>query len=211
VVVLILILLGLLFICNLCFIVYVLIRKPILNKPLTSAETLKAAPHFNSTAVRHPRLTSWGKVIVVVTVAFGAVATAVSLALIWRITITGMTAAALPAAITVLIFDLVPVGFVVLLHKTYQLVLTGQFATGVVVAARVGSTTSWGLFYDFLDGSGLVVRGSSSRRFYTVALARCFYGAERGNYFGVGSYVPVLHGADDSSRNALYVSFPWAI
>jgi riboflavin transporter FmnP len=149
--------------------------------------------------------------MLVLTVVFGAVATAVSLALVWRIASTGLTKAALPAVITVLIFDLVPAGFVVLLHKTYQLVLTGRFSTGIVVAARIRSTTSWGLFYDFLDGSGQVVRGSSSRRFYTVALARCFYGAEMGSYFGVGSYVPVLHGADDSSKNALYVSFPWAI
>jgi len=168
--ILILVVMGLFLIANLCFIVYVLVRTPKLNKPLTSDETLKAAPHFSSNAIRHPRLTSPGKWIVVIAVAF-----------------------------------------VTLLHRTYKFVLTGHFATGIVVAAKIGSITSWGLFYDFMDGSGKVVRGSSSRRFYTVALARCFHGAEIGNYFAVGSYVPVLFRADDSSRNALYVSFPWAI
>jgi hypothetical protein len=202
---------GLLFICNLSFVVYMLVRKPKLNKPLTSAETLKAAPPFNSNVNRHPRLTSWGKVIVVMAVAFGAVATAVSLILGWRIVTTGLTKAALPAVVIVLLFDLVPVAFVALLHRTYKLVLTGHFATGIVVAAKIGSIRSWGLFYDFLDESGKVVRGSSSRSFYTVALARCFYDADMGNYFGLGSYVPVLFRADDSSRNAPYVSFPWAI
>jgi hypothetical protein len=208
---LILMVMGLLFICNLCFVVYMLVRTPKLNKPLTSAETLKTAPHFNSNAIRHPRLTSWGKVIAVMAVAFGAVAAAVSLALGWRIVTTGLTKAALPAVVIVLIFDLVPVAFVALLHRTYKLVLMGHFATGIVVAAKIGSIRSWGLFYDFFDGSGQVVRGSSSRSFYTVALARCFHGADVGTYFGVGSYVPVLFRADDSSRNAPYVSFPWAI
>lgn len=209
--ILILVVLGLLLIGNLCFIVYVLVRTPKLNKPLTSDETLKAAPHFSSNVIRHPRLTSRGKWIVVMAVAFGAVFTAVSLALAWRIATTGLTKAALPAIVLVLLFDLAPVAFVTLLHRTYKFVLTGHFATGIVVAAKIGSITSWGLFYDFMDGSGKVVRGSSSRRFYTVALARCFHGAEIGNYFAVGSYVPVLFRADDSSRNALYVSFPWAI
>jgi hypothetical protein len=208
--ILILTIMVLFFISNLAFVVYVLVRTPKLNKPLTSAETLKAAPHFNSNLIRHPRLTSWGKVIVVMAVAFGAVFTAVSLVEGWQIATTGLTTASLPAVVTVLIFDLVPVAFVALLYRTYKFVLTGHFATGIVVAAKIGSMRSWGLFYDFLDGSGKVVRGSSSRSFYTVALARCFYGADMGNYFGVGSYVPVLFRADDSSRNALYVSFPWA-
>jgi hypothetical protein len=202
---------GLLFIGSLCLVVYLLVRTPNLNKPLTSAETLKAAPHFDSNIIRHPRLTSWGKAIVVMAVAFGGVAAAVSLALGWRIATTGLTNAALPAVVTVLILDLVPVAFVALLHGTYKLVLTGHFATGIVVAAKIGSVRSSGLVYDFLDGTGKVIRGSSSRSFYTVALARCFYGADMGNYFGMGSYVPVLFRADDSSRNAPYVSFPWAI
>jgi hypothetical protein len=209
--ILILIVMALLFICSLCLVVYTVVRTPSLDRPLTSAETLKAAPHFDSNIIRHPRLTSWGKAIVFMAVAFGGVATAVSLALGWRIATTGLTNAALPAVVTVLILDLVPVAFVALLHRTYKLVLTGQFATGIVVAAKIGSIRSSGLFYDFLDGAGKVVRGSSSRSFYTVALARCFYGADMGSYFEVGSYVPVLFRADDSSRNAPYVSFPWAI
>ena len=201
----------LLFIFTLCFVVYLLVHTPKLNIPLTSPETLKAAPPFNSNVIRRPRLTSRGRWIVVMAVAFGAVFTAVSLSLVWRIATTGLTKAVLPAVVTVLIFDLVPVVFVVLLHRTHKFLLTGHFATGIVVAATIGSIKSWGLFYDFLDESGEVVRGSSSRSFYTVALTRCFYGAEEGNYFGVGSYVPVLFRADDSSRNALYISFPWAI
>jgi hypothetical protein len=209
--ILILMVMGLLFICNFSFVVYMLVRTPRLNKPLTSAETLRAAPHFNSNVTRHPRLTSWGKVIVVMAVAFGVVATAVSLALGWRIVTTGLTKAALPAVVMALIFDLAPIAFVALLHRTYKLVLTGHFATGIVVAAKIGATRSWGLFYDFLDESGTVVRGNSSRSFYTLALSRCFYSADMGNYFGLGSYVPVLFRTDDSSRNAPYVSFPWEI
>jgi hypothetical protein len=119
---------GLLFIGSLCLVVYLLVHTPNLNKPLTSAETLKAAPHCGSNIIRHPRLTSWGKAIVVMAVAFGGVATAVSLAFGWRIATTGLTNAALPAVVTVLILDLVPVAFVALLHGTYKLVLTGHFS-----------------------------------------------------------------------------------
>lgn len=72
----------------------------------------------------------------------------------------------------------------------------------------MGGIKSWGLFYDFLDGSGQVIRGNSLRSFYTVALAGA---AGAGDYFGVGSYVPVLYRADNPSRNALYVSFAWAV
>jgi len=205
-----LIAMGVLFAGNVCFIVYMLVRTPRLNKPLTSAETLRGAPHFSSPVVRHPRLTSRGKWIVVMAVAFGAVFAAVSFALGWRIATAGFTKAALPALVTVFICDLAPLGFVVLLYRTYRFILRGQLTTGIVVAATVGPIKSWGLFYDFLDGDGQVVRGSSLRSFYTVALARCFYGPV-GTYFGLGSHVPVLYWADDSSRNALYISWPWAL
>jgi hypothetical protein len=204
-------LMGLFFACNVCFVVYVLVRTPKLKEPLTSPETLRAAPRFNSNAIRHPRLTSRGKVLVLGAVAFGAVAAFVSLALVSRIAASGLSGPALPALVMVLLLDLVPIGFVAYLHRTYRLVLAGRFATGVVVAANVGGITSWGLFYDFLDGSGQVIRGNSSRRFYTVALARCFYGRAEGSDFGVGSYVPVLFRAGEPSRNAPYVSFPWEI
>jgi hypothetical protein len=206
-----LIAMGVLMAAYLCFIVYMLVRTPRLNKPLTSADTLRAAPVFRADAVRHPRLSSRGKWIVVMAVAFGAVATPGSLALGWRIATTGLTPAALPAIVMMLIFDLVPAGFVVLLYRTYRFLLTGELTTGVVVAGTIGAVTSWGLIYDFLDGSGRVVRGSSPRSFYTVALARCFDGADAGGYFGVGSHVPVLYRADDSFRNALYVSWPWVL
>jgi hypothetical protein len=135
----------------------------------------------------------------------------VSLALRLRIASTGITQAAVPAVVMVLLVDLVPIGFVVLLHRTYKLLQTGQFTTGIVVGAKVGAIKSRGLFYDFLDGSGQVVRGSSLRSFYTVALARGFHGASAGDCFGVGSYVPVLYRADDPARNVPYVSYPWAI
>jgi hypothetical protein len=207
----ILISLGVLFICNLCFVVYMLVRTPKLKKPLTSAETLKVSPYFNASLIRRPRLSSQGKWIVVMAVAFGAVAIAISLALGWKIVTAGLTREALPAVAAVVIFDLVPLVFVAILYRAHRLVATGHFATGLVVAASVGAIKSWGLFYDFLDSSGQVVRGHSLRSFYTVALLRSFYGEDVGNYFGVGSYVPVLYRADDSARNALYVSFPWTI
>ncbi|HXY98081.1 MAG TPA: hypothetical protein VEH00_14045 [Steroidobacteraceae bacterium] len=206
-----LIAMGVLMAANLCLIAYLLTRTPRLNKPLTSADTLKAAPIFRADAVRHPRLSSRGKWIVVMAAAFGTVATACSLALGWRIATTGLTPVALPAMVMILIFDLVPAGFVVLLYRTYRFLLTGELTTGIVVAATIRPVTSWGLIYDFLDSSGRVVRGSSRRSFYTVALARCFDGAGAGDYFGVGSHVPVLYRADDSSRNALYVSWPWVL
>jgi len=206
-----LIALGLLLITILCFVVYMLVRTPRLNKPLTSADALTAIPHFSSPVIRHPRLTSRGKWIVVMAVAFGSVATGVSMALGWRIATTGLVTEAIPAVVMVLILDLVPTAFVALLYRTYRFVLAGHFTTGIVVAATIRPVKSWGLFYDFLDRNGQVVRGSSLRSFYTVALARCFDDAAVGTYFGVGSYVPVLFRADDSSRNALYVSWPWAL
>ena len=206
-----LIALVLLFLGSLCLVVYMFVRTPRLNKPLTPADILRAAPPFSSPVIRHPRLTSRGKWIVVMAVVFGAVASGVSLALGWRIATTGLTEAAIPAVVTVLIMDLLPIGFVALLYRTYRFVLTGQLAKGIVVAATTRPIKSWGLFYDFLDQNGQVVRGSSVRSFYTVALARGFDGAAVGTYFGMGSYVPVLYRADDSSRNALYVSWPWAL
>jgi hypothetical protein len=196
---------------NLAFIVYMLVRSPRLNKPLTSPDILRAARHFSSPTIRHPRLSSRGKWLVVMAVAFGAVATAISLPLAWRIATTGLTKAALPALVIVLIFDLVPVAFAVLLYATYKFALKGHLTTGIVVAATIRPITAWGLFYDFLDESGQVVRGSSLRRFYTVALARCFDGAGDTDYFGIGSCVPVLYRANDSSRNALFVSWPWTL
>jgi hypothetical protein len=196
---------------NLCLIVYVLTRAPRLNKPLTPADTLRAAPGFRTDAVSRPRLSSRGKWIIVMAAAFGAVAAASSLALGWRVATRGLTQAALPAIVMMLIVDLVPAGFVVLLYRTYRFLLTGELTTGIVVAATIRPVTSWGLIYDFLDGNGQVVRGSSRRSFYTVALARCFDGAGAGDNFGLGSHVPVLYRADDSSRNALYVSWPWVL
>jgi len=98
-----------------------------------------------------------------------------------------------------------------LLYRTYRLLLTGHLTTGMVVAATIRPITSWGLSYDFLDESGRVVRGSSLRRFYTSALARCFDAAGMQTYFGIGSFVPVLYRSDDSLRNALYVSWPWTL
>ena len=182
-----------------------------LKKPLTAVDTLKAAPPFKVTAVRQPRLTARGKVLVLMTVAFGLVAILVSLALISGIGRTGLTPASVPAVVMISFIDLVPIGFAVSLHLTRKLLLNGQFATGIVVAAQVGGIKSWGVFYDFLDGSGQVIRGSSLRSFYTVALARAFHGATLGDYFGVGSYVPVLYRTDNPARNALYVSYAWNI
>ncbi len=202
---------GLFLAGNLGFLVYMPVRSPKLDRPLTSAESLKAAPNSNSGVTRHPRLTSRGKCIVVMVTVFGAVATLVSLALGWRLASTGITQAALAAVVMVLSVDLVPVIFVALLHRTYKLVLAGHFATGIAVVVKVGAIKSWGLFYDFLDGSGQVVRGNSLRSFYTVALARAFHGDTAGDYFGVGSYVPVLYRQDKPPRNALYVSLPWEI
>jgi hypothetical protein len=202
---------GPLFVATFYLIVYMLVRAPRLNKPLSSADTLKGAPHFSSPVIRHPRLTSRGRWIVVMAAAFGTVATPVSLALGWQIATRGLSMAALLTVPTVLVLDLVPLVFVVLLYRTYRFLLTGQLTTGMVVAATIRPITSWGLFYDFLDGSGQVVRGSSLRRFYTVALAGAFDGASIETYFGVGSFVPVLYRSDDSSRNALYVSWPWTL
>ena len=145
------------------------------------------------------------------TVAFGVVATLVSVALVWRIASFGITEAAVPAIGMILLIDLVPIGFGLALHRTYKFLLTGQFATGIVVAAKVGGIKSWGIIYDFLDGSGQVIRGSSLRSFYTVALAHGFHGASAGDYFGVGSYIPVLYRANNPARNALYVSYAWKI
>ena len=48
-----------------------------LNKALTAVDTLKTAPPFKVAAVRRPRLTARGKVLVLLTVAFGLVAGAV--------------------------------------------------------------------------------------------------------------------------------------
>ena len=143
-------LMGLLLICSVCLVVYMLVRTPRLNKPLTSADTLKAAPHFSSPVIRHPRLTSRGKWIVVMAVAFGAVATGVSLALGWRIATTGLVTAAIPAVVMALIIDLVPIVFVALLYRTYKLVLTGHFTTGIVAAATVRSIKSLGALLRFL-------------------------------------------------------------
>ena len=145
------------------------------------------------------------------TVAFGLVATLVSLALIWQIVHAGLTKAAVPAVVMSFLIDSVPIGFGVSLHRTRRFLLTGQFATGIAVAATVGGIKSWGVIYDFLDGSGRVIRGSSLRSFYTVALARAFHGASAGDYFAVGCYVPVLYCADNPARNALYVSYAWEI
>jgi hypothetical protein len=111
----------------------------------------------------------------------------------------------------VAVVDLVPIGFALLLLSTYRLLRTGHFATGIVVAAKVGGVKTWGVFYDFLDVGGQVVRGSSRRSFYTVALARAFHGDIGGDYFGVGSYVPVLYRPDMPMQGVLYVSFPWAL
>jgi hypothetical protein len=182
-----------------------------LNKPITAIDTLRAAPPFNVVTPRRPRLTVRGKVLVVMAVAFGAVAALVSLAMVVRIAGAGVSAAAMPAIVMASLIDLVPIGFVVLLHRTYRLLLAGQFATGVVVSATVGGIKSWGVTYDFLDGKGQVIRGRSLRSFYTVALARAFDGATLGDYFGIGSYVPVLYRADNPARNALYVSYAWEI
>lgn len=182
-----------------------------MNKPLTSVETLEAAPPFQVNVTGQPHLTARGKVLVLMTVAFGLVAALVSLALIWQLAHTGLTKAALPAVVMSLLIDSVPIGFGVLLRRTRQFLLTGQFATGIVVAATVGGIKSWGVIYDFLDGSGRVIRGSSLRSFYTVALARAFHGASAGDYFAVGSNVPVLYAADNPVRNALYVSYAWEI
>jgi len=181
------------------------------DMPLTAAATLSAAPAFKVNAVRQPRLTARGKVLVLMTVAFGMVATLVSLALIWQIAHTGLTKAAVPAVVMSLVIDSVPIGFGLSLHRTRRFLLTGQFATGIVVAATVGGIKSWGVIYDFLDGSGRVIRASSLRSFYTVALARAFHGASAGDYFAVGCYVPVLYCADNPARNALYVSYAWEI
>jgi hypothetical protein len=182
-----------------------------LNKALTAVDTLKAAPPFKVAAVRRPRLTARGKVLVLLTVAFGLVAILVSLALISGVGRTGLTPASVPAVVMISLVDLVPIGFGVSLHRTRKFLQSGQFATGIVVAAQVGGIKSWGVFYDFLDGSGRVMRGSSLRSFYTVALARAFHGATLGDYFGVGSYVPVLYCRDNPARNALYVSYAWVI
>ena len=184
---------------------------PTLNKPLTAVDTLKAAPPFHVNAVRRPRLTARGKVLVLMTVAFGVVAILVSLAPISAIGRTGLTPASVPAVVMILLIDLVPIGFGAVLHRTRQFLLTGEFATGIVVASSIGGIKSWGVVYDFLDGNGQVIRGSSLRSFYTVALARAFDGATLGDYFGVGSYVPVLYRAEDAARNALYVSYAWEI
>jgi len=112
---------GIFLACNLGFLVYMLVRTPKLNKPLTAAETLKAAPAFNANLLRKPRLTSRGKVIVVMAAAFGVVAALVSWALSLRIASTGLNQAALPAAFTIFLVDLVPVGFVLLLHRTNKI------------------------------------------------------------------------------------------
>jgi hypothetical protein len=211
---LILVAMGILVACCLGILVYaanVLIGPRKLNKPLTAVETLKAAPPFSVSTLRSPRLTTRGKVFVLMTVAFGLVAMLVSLALIWQIAHTGLTKETLPALVTVLPLDAVPIGFGVSLHRTRRLVLSGRFATGIVVAANVGGIKSWGLFYDFLDGGGQVVRGSSLRSFYTVALARAFHGAMLGDYFGVGCYVPILYRDEKPTQNTLYVSYAWEV
>jgi hypothetical protein len=208
---LLLIAMGLLSICIPGFVLYTVVRTRKLDRPLTAVQTLRAAPPFNVDTPRRPRLTARGKVLVFMTVAFGLVAVLVSLALISAIARTGLTLSSMPAIGTILLFDLVPIGFGVSLHRTRKFLLTGQFASGIVVAAKVGGIKSWGLFYDFLDGSGQVVRGSSLRSFYTVALARAIHRATLGDYFAVGSYVPVLYRAENPARNALYVSYAWAI
>lgn len=49
---------GIFLACNVGFVAYMLVRTPKLNKPLTAAETLKAALAFNAANVSgKPRLT----------------------------------------------------------------------------------------------------------------------------------------------------------
>jgi hypothetical protein len=202
---------GFVLACNLGVVVYMLARTRKLDKPLTAREALRAAPPFKVDAIRQARLTARGKVLVIMTAAFGLVAIVVSMALIARIASTGLNPELVPAVVMILLVDLVPVGFGMVLYRTREFLLNGQIATGIVVEAKVGGIKSWDLFYDFLDGSGHVIRGSSLRSFYTVALARAFHGATLGDYFAVGSYVPVLYRAEKPERNALYVSFAWSI
>lgn len=203
--------LGIILVFNIGWVVYLFGRTPRLNQPLTVLEKLKAAPPFPASVARKPRLTAKGKVLVSMAVSFGLVAALVSSALIWRISSDGITAGIIAAIGMVAVIDLVPIGFALLLHSTYRLLRTGQFATGVVVAAKVGGVRTWGVFYDFLAGTDQVVRGSSRRSFYTVALARAFHGDIGGDYFAVGSYVPVLYRPDRPTQGVLYVSFPWTL
>ncbi|HXY96397.1 MAG TPA: hypothetical protein VEH00_05425 [Steroidobacteraceae bacterium] len=125
---------ALLLIGNVWFIAYLLVRVRRLQKPLTSADSLRAAPHFSSPVIRRLRLTSRGKWIIVMAVPFGALLTVASLGLAVQIATTGLTKAVIPATVAVLIFDLVPVAFVVLLYRTYRFLLTGRLTTGIVVS-----------------------------------------------------------------------------
>jgi hypothetical protein len=203
--------LGIILVFNIGWVVYLFGRTPRLNQPLTVLEKLKAAPPFPASVARKPRLTANGKVLMFIAVSFGLMAALVSSALFWRIASVGITPTAIAAMGMVAVVDLVPIGFAVLLRSTYRLLRTGHFATGIVVAAKVGGVKTWDVFYDFLDGSDQVVRGSSRRSFYTVALARAFHRDIGGDYFGVGSYVPVLYRPDKPTQGVLYVSFPWAL
>jgi hypothetical protein len=45
---------GVFLACNIGFLMYLLVRTPKLNMPLTAAETLKAAPAFKANALRKP-------------------------------------------------------------------------------------------------------------------------------------------------------------
>lgn len=85
--------------------VYMPVRRRRVNQPLTPLARLQKAPPFEVDVVRKPRLTSNGKVIVVMVVAFGVVAVGVSLAVV---TTTGLTPALVPVVGMGLLIDLVP-------------------------------------------------------------------------------------------------------
>jgi hypothetical protein len=106
---------------------------PKLNKPLTALDTLKAAPPFKVNAVRRPRLTARGKVLVLMTVAFGVVAILVSLALISAFARTGLTPASVPAVAMILLIEFLPIRFGVVLHELANSCLPGNSRPGLLL------------------------------------------------------------------------------
>lgn len=172
-----------------------------IKKPLTSAEALRELRPFSVSTPRRVRLSRRGAVLALMSTVFGVVGFLISSLLSYKIAIAGMSMPALPAVVTVLIFDSAVLVFPWLLMKDHKLVKEGQFAMGVVVDARVGRIYSFDIVYDFLDHSGRIVRGGSLRRVFTASW----------NNFGVGSQVPIVYLSQDPSRNSLYTSMAWTV
>jgi hypothetical protein len=140
--------------------------------------------------------------IAVISAAFGVVGFFISLIVLYKTAIAGVSIRGIPSVVIVLLFDCVVVFLAWLLLDDHKLAKKGQFCRGIVVDASLRGVYSFGVVYDFLDHSGRVVRGGSLRRVFT---------GNWDNFFGAGSHVPIVYLPEDPSRNSLYASMAWTV